>query len=586
MSVETEFKITRSVDGLYDVFYPFGLRVDWSESKMQYAPEITIDRQQIEGADTDVLFDAKYGVRGLKIVAYSPDGYTKTQLESLKALISTQLNTIQTQDTKLLYYDTGYVNISLSGLTFVDNIQTGFLKVTFNFTLTNPYNYLIKTLATDGNIVNSGLYNCKPKITITGAATNPAVTYNGNTLTLGITLLTGESAIIFCDLYKAYKYDSVGAITDVTNYITGNYFDFLKGTYAIASNYPTKTTYEWHEKYLWGTSAAICDTYPTGYDDTNTIYIKDGKIYPFDLFIKGDDSEMPIMPEVQLETIANGDSDGVSVSNTKYTSRNFKISCYSSDGLTYAEKNTLSQKVLNTIDTMRNTVKTLYFVDANSKFRARINSNIDAENHPGFLSFTLGFETVSAYSEKDVTLTGSTATNNGIVPCGFVVTFPGAVTNPSITVGGVEMAYVGEITSSLSLVIDTAKKLCYTLDSSGNKVNVKKNYNGNYPLLGNGDNTVSSTSEFTMTWKEKYLWGAIYGSLPIIIEESDYQALIDANTIDENKAYYVFPDGTIWQEKYYWYLMSNKLPIYNSQSEYDALGESIEEDRIYIATPA
>lgn len=585
MSVATEFKITRSVDGLYDVFYPFGLRVDWSESKLSYAPEILIDRQPIIGADTDTLFDAKYGVRGLKIVAYSQDGYTKTQIESLKTLISNGLNDVYAQDTQMLYYDTGYINIQLSGLSFADSVQTGFLKVTFNFMLTNPYNYLIKTLATDGNIVNSGLYNCKPKITITGAATNPAVTYNGATLTLGITLLAGESAIIFCDLYKAYKYDVDGEITDVTSSITGNYIEFLKGTYAISSNYPAATTYEWHEKYLWGTNSSICDTYLTGYDDAETIYIQDGKIYPFDLFVNGADSEMPIMPEVILETIANGDSDGLSVLDARYSSRNFKIVCYSADGLTYAEKETLSQKVLNTIDTMRNTTKTLYLVDGNTKFGVRVNGSVDSENRIGYLTFALGFETVSAYSEKEITLTGTTATNNGILPCGFTVVFEGAVTNPSITVGGVEMEYVGEITSSLSLVIDTEKKLCYTLDSGGNKVNVKKNYNGNYPLLEKGNNTVSSEDTFTMSWREKYLWGEIYGSMPIVITETDYQALIDNNEIDESKNYYVYPDGTDWQTMYYWYLISNKIPYYMDESSYDALGESIEEDRVYIVSP-
>jgi hypothetical protein len=65
----------------------------------------------------------------------------------------------------------------------------------------------------------------------------------------------------------------------------------------------------------------------------------------------------------------------------------------------------------------------------------------------------------------------------------------------------------------LSLVIDTEKKLCYTLDSSGNKVNVKKNYSGKYPLLEMGSNIISSEFPFTMTWKEKYLWGEISNTL-------------------------------------------------------------------------
>ena len=114
--------------------------MDWSESKLQYAPNIAIDRQEIVGAETDALFGAKYGVRGLTIVAYSADGYTKTQIESMKTLISNYLNDTYKQNIKMMYYDTGYVNISFSGLSFADNIQTGFLKVTFNFNIVNTYN--------------------------------------------------------------------------------------------------------------------------------------------------------------------------------------------------------------------------------------------------------------------------------------------------------------------------------------------------------------------------------------------------------------------------------------------------------------
>lgn len=580
----SEFKITRSVDGCYDVFYPFGLRVDWGESKIQYAPTMQIDRQEVVGADADVLFGARYGVRGLTIVGYTADGYSKANIESLKALISNYLNDAHKQNIKMMYYDMGYINIRFSGVSFADNIQTGFLKVTFNFTLVNPYNYLIKTLSGNGNITNAGLYNCKPQIKIMGSATHPSVTYNGKTLTLGITLASDEYAIIFCDLYKAYKY-SGDTITDVTNFVSGEYFDFLKGTYAVSSNYPTQTTYEWHEKYLWGTGTAVCETYPDGYNNADTIYIKDGKIYPFDLFVNWADSDIPFVPEIELETISNGDSDGESVLNTKYKSRNFTIACYSEQGLNAEAKNLLAQKVLNTLDAMRNEVKTLHFVDGCSKFPVRINGNIDSTNYAGHLTFTLGFESVSAYSEKEVELSGDVAINNGIAPCGFKVVIPGEVTNPSVTVNGVKMEYTGEITSNLSLVIDTEKKLCYTLDSSGNKVNVKKNYSAKYPLLEKGANTVTSEFEFSMTWKEKYLWGEIYGNMPIVIEESEYQALIDNEAIDENATYYVYPDGTSWEVKYYWYLISNKPPYYVSDSYYDGLGEDVELDRVYITSP-
>ena len=70
---------------------------------------------------------------------------------------------------------------------------------------------------------------------------------------------------------------------------------------------------------------------------------------------------------------------------------------------------------------------------------------------------------MSAYSEKEVELSGDVAINNGIAPCGFKVVIPGEVTNPSVTVNGVKMEYTGEITSNLSKLLTQEKALCYTL---------------------------------------------------------------------------------------------------------------------------
>lgn len=514
MPTTTEFKIVRSVDGLYDMFYPFGIRIDWSESKLQYAPDIEIERQSIAGADTDVMFDASYGVRGLTIVGYTADGLTRQQMERLKSEIANTLNVIKTQNTRLLYYDTGFVNISLSGVSFIDDAHLGYLKSTFQFTLVNPFNYQLKSLNGGGIALNEGLYNAKPIITFSGSVFEPEIICNGQNIFLETaTFEENDKIVIDCEKRKVYITED-GETRDVTHLMQYNdFFELQRGENIISSNYPTQTKIEWQEKFLFGTSTAICDTYIEGFTDTDTIYIKDGKIYPFDLYVNYTDSEIPFMPETTLETLKNGNADGKTILETQYKSRNFELACYSEQGLNSEEKDELSQKVLNTFHLMRDTPKTLYFVDANAKFKVRINGNLDCKNNAGYLTFTLGFETIKAYSEKEVTLEGVNARNNGIIPCGFKVTFNGAVTNPSITVGDTLMAYTGNITLNSSLNIDTERKLCYNIDSEGNKTNAKKNYNGVYPLLKKGSTTITSAFPFTMTWKEKYLWGEISNTL-------------------------------------------------------------------------
>ena len=151
-------------------------------------------------------------------------------------------------------------------------------------------------------------------------------------MTLGITLASDEYAIIiFCDLYKAHKY-SGDTITDVTNFVSGDYFDFLKGTYAISSNYPKHNNTN-GTKNIYGEQGRRFAKH-TPMDTITQIQsiLKTVKIYPFDLFVNWADSDIPFVPEIELETISNGDSDGESVIDTTYKSRNFTIACYSEQG--------------------------------------------------------------------------------------------------------------------------------------------------------------------------------------------------------------------------------------------------------------
>ena len=77
-----------------------------------------MDRQPIVGADTDAfIYNAKYGVRGLTIVAYSADGFTKTQIETPKNIYFQQFGLMPIKKSKLTYYDTGLCQYKSLGVT-------------------------------------------------------------------------------------------------------------------------------------------------------------------------------------------------------------------------------------------------------------------------------------------------------------------------------------------------------------------------------------------------------------------------------------------------------------------------------------
>lgn len=127
-----------------------------------------------------------------------------------------------------------------------------------------------------------------------------------------------------------------------------------------------------------------------------------------------------------------------------------------------------------------------------------------AEEGPGYRKFTLPFKyyTGKALASAQSTLEGSgTAVNSGNEACPCVVEIVGPVTNPTVTIGGVEMTYTGTITASDTLRIDTEKYSC-----TFNGVNALANYNLKFPQLGVGANYVIAASGGTTRVKWFNRW--------------------------------------------------------------------------------
>jgi len=109
--------------------------------------------------------------------------------------------------------------------------------------------------------------------------------------------------------------------------------------------------------------------------------------------------------------------------------------------------------------------------------------------------FTLPFKVFESYgsaSTQSVLVGSGTATNGGNVETPCVVEIVGPVTNPSVVINGATMTYTGTVTVSDKLIIDTEK-----LTATFNGANALANYNGVFPKLAVGDNTVTAASAGT-----------------------------------------------------------------------------------------
>lgn len=126
------------------------------------------------------------------------------------------------------------------------------------------------------------------------------------------------------------------------------------------------------------------------------------------------------------------------------------------------------------------------------------------EEGPGYRKFILPFKMhdpiIKASTQSSLTGSG-TAANNGNDACPVVVEVVGPVTNPSVTVAGKTMTYTGTVTANDKLIIDTEKMTC-----TFNGANALASYNGVFPKLAIGNNTVTAASAGTTTVKWFNRW--------------------------------------------------------------------------------
>lgn len=147
----------------------------------------------------------------------------------------------------------------------------------------------------------------------------------------------------------------------------------------------------------------------------------------------------------------------------------------------------------------------LTFADEPGKvYHVKYSGKIDLTRYPTWAEFTIPFKMVNPFitsaTEKSIQGSG-TAVNEGTFETPFIITIQGPATNPTVTVNEFELIYVGTLTSSDIVVIDT-EKLTVTLNGN----NALANYIGTFPKLQPGNNTVSSNGgTVTFRWYDRWL---------------------------------------------------------------------------------
>jgi len=226
-------------------------------------------------------------------------------------------------------------------------------------------------------------------------------------------------------------------------------------------------------------------------------------LQPLGVYVLGD-SRYELLPETRDYTEEIPGRDGEIDFGCDYQSRALELHC-AVEVLAGTAQKTLMRTIAGQLDAQLGAT-TLTFADEPGKvYNVRYAGSIDFTQHTTWLEMTIPFKMFNPFIQgtPQKSLTGSgTAVNAGNKETPFTLTITGAVTNPSVTVGGYAMSYAGTVALGSVLVVDT-EKLTAMLDG----VNALPNFNGVFPKLQPGANTVvaAGAGTTTLNWYDHWI---------------------------------------------------------------------------------
>lgn len=242
-------------DRAYDWLIPFDLKIDWNSTKIQVMPEAENTVIEMPGMDGSIIADTTYKDRLFSIVAFSEEGLTKQQRETLKAKIDQILDATKHQTKKLTVqarstsfdakYD-GQAEIVSKG---------NYVKATIPLVV-GPYgrNLFDNELYGSGLIWNEGDTYLAPVHTITGPVVNPAFTLGTEDFVWNGTVQEGYTLIIDHGKMTCALIDINGKKTNGLAKLKGKFQKIDVGKSAVLNASPNTEAHiktDWTNKVLW-----------------------------------------------------------------------------------------------------------------------------------------------------------------------------------------------------------------------------------------------------------------------------------------------------------------------------------------------
>ncbi len=252
----SDFYVTRSEDGIFDVIMPFDLIIDYSKSKIGFMPEAIDSSITISGVDGEMVQDTVYSSRLFDIFAVTFDGLNMGQKAEVKRHLADILNSIKNETKTLTFADREIsYDVKYSGL--ADVVVDAPSWVEFELPLKSAASYghaqFTKDLKGSGLIDNTGDTEIGATHTITGKCVNPSFTLGDTLVKWNGTVQEGEVLVINTSNYTCKLIGTDGVARNAMKNFNGNFPRIPVGSIVLHANSGTEDYLKtaWQELFVY-----------------------------------------------------------------------------------------------------------------------------------------------------------------------------------------------------------------------------------------------------------------------------------------------------------------------------------------------